>query len=558
MTRSREPRRSPLRDVPTLLARAGAPADRERARADLLPGPHARGRAHATASSSTAWPVRRGTCATRSAFGAATAVAVLSPNRLEVPVLLLALMRLGARVVPLNPTAPPEDWAYILAHSGARGALRHARAARRGSSDGRPRTFARSIDERRRARRRRPSALRRAAADVARRRRRSSSTPRAPPATQGRGAQPAQPPRQRLEHGARTSGSTATTQLAVLPLYHAHALRLRPDDRAHHRRPPRLHRAVRSVRLGGGHPRRVGRGHERRPDAAARCSCRRASPRAGARPARASWSRRRRSPPTLARDFEDADRHPARPGLGPLGVHQLRLLPVARRSPTTSAARLLLGGEVPSHRQPARRAPRSRCVDADGATLPPKARAASSACAATARCSRYFHDPEATRAAFDRDGWLRTGDEGFFALDGGQPVFFITGRIKEIIIRGGEKYSPLAIERALSAARPELDGTARRARLPPRGPRRGDRRLPRERRRSPTSCARGSSRRVEALPVDAAPEGRAVTARRRSRAPTPARSSGASCSRCSRRCASASAARAIAARPIDAQRAEPA
>ena len=44
-------------------------------------------------------------------------VAVLAPNRLEVPALFLAAMRLGAAVVPLNPTTPPADWDYILAHS---------------------------------------------------------------------------------------------------------------------------------------------------------------------------------------------------------------------------------------------------------------------------------------------------------------------------------------------------------------------------------------------------------------------------------------------------------
>src|SRR5450631_2707209 len=48
-------------------------------------------------------------------------VALLAPNRLEVPVLVLALLRLGAVVVPLNPAAAPEDWEYILRHSGARG-----------------------------------------------------------------------------------------------------------------------------------------------------------------------------------------------------------------------------------------------------------------------------------------------------------------------------------------------------------------------------------------------------------------------------------------------------
>src|SRR3954469_431397 len=47
-------------------------------------------------------------------------VAVLAPNRLEVPALFLAAMGLGAAVVPLNPTTPPADWDYILAHAEAR------------------------------------------------------------------------------------------------------------------------------------------------------------------------------------------------------------------------------------------------------------------------------------------------------------------------------------------------------------------------------------------------------------------------------------------------------
>ena len=47
-------------------------------------------------------------------------LAILSPNRLEVPPLLLAAMRLGVVVVPLNPTTNPADWDYILGHSGAR------------------------------------------------------------------------------------------------------------------------------------------------------------------------------------------------------------------------------------------------------------------------------------------------------------------------------------------------------------------------------------------------------------------------------------------------------
>src|SRR5688572_27525053 len=48
-------------------------------------------------------------------------IAMLSPNRLEVPVLMLAAMRLGAVIVPLNPTAPSEDWTYINDHAKVRG-----------------------------------------------------------------------------------------------------------------------------------------------------------------------------------------------------------------------------------------------------------------------------------------------------------------------------------------------------------------------------------------------------------------------------------------------------
>src|SRR5260370_16458353 len=53
--------------------------------------------------------------------GAGDRVAILAPNRMEVPVLALALLRLGAVVVPLNPGSAVEDWTYVLGHSGARG-----------------------------------------------------------------------------------------------------------------------------------------------------------------------------------------------------------------------------------------------------------------------------------------------------------------------------------------------------------------------------------------------------------------------------------------------------
>jgi fatty-acyl-CoA synthase len=55
----------------------------------------------------------------------------------------------------------------------------------------------------------------------------------------------------------------------------------------------------------------------------------------------------------------------------------------------------------------------------------------------------YYNNPEATRAAIDADGWLHTGDEASRDPDG---CFRITGRIKDIIIRGGENIAPKEIE----------------------------------------------------------------------------------------------------------------
>ncbi len=61
----------------------------------------------------------------------------------------------------------------------------------------------------------------------------------------------------------------------------------------------------------------------------------------------------------------------------------------------------------------------------------------------------YYHRPEANAETF-RFGWFRSGDEGFFELDEqGRPFFFITGRLKELINRGGVKFSPFDIEEVL-------------------------------------------------------------------------------------------------------------
>ncbi|WP_448613902.1 class I adenylate-forming enzyme family protein [Modestobacter sp. URMC 112] len=61
----------------------------------------------------------------------------------------------------------------------------------------------------------------------------------------------------------------------------------------------------------------------------------------------------------------------------------------------------------------------------------------------------YAGQPEATREAF-RDGWFHSGDEGFWQDGpGGRPFFFITGRMKELLIRGGVNLSPFEIDAVL-------------------------------------------------------------------------------------------------------------
>lgn len=64
-------------------------------------------------------------------------------------------------------------------------------------------------------------------------------------------------------------------------------------------------------------------------------------------------------------------------------------------------------------------------------------------------CAGYFKRDDANDAAFQW-GWFRSGDEGFYVRDkGGKPFFFISGRLKELIIRGGVNIAPLEIDEVL-------------------------------------------------------------------------------------------------------------
>ncbi len=60
----------------------------------------------------------------------------------------------------------------------------------------------------------------------------------------------------------------------------------------------------------------------------------------------------------------------------------------------------------------------------------------------------YKDNPEATAKALTGDGWFCTGDLGRMDADG---YVFVTGRLKELIIKGGENIAPREIDEALYA-----------------------------------------------------------------------------------------------------------
>ena len=65
----------------------------------------------------------------------------------------------------------------------------------------------------------------------------------------------------------------------------------------------------------------------------------------------------------------------------------------------------------------------------------------------------YWDDPSATTAAIDAEGWMHTGDLAVMDDDG---YLSIVGRIKDMIIRGGENIYPREIEEFLHAL-PDVD-----------------------------------------------------------------------------------------------------
>ena len=69
----------------------------------------------------------------------------------------------------------------------------------------------------------------------------------------------------------------------------------------------------------------------------------------------------------------------------------------------------------------------------------------------------YYKAPDITTKTLEPDGWLHTGDLGHMDEDG---FVFVTGRIKELIIKGGENIAPKEIDEVLYQHAAVLDAAA--------------------------------------------------------------------------------------------------
>lgn len=376
-------------------------------------------------------------------------VAILAPNRLEIPVLVLALLRLGAVVVPLNPASAPEDWAYILKHSGARGLCATRELDAKVTVASRP-AFTLHVEDAFGVEGTAPPP----APDLADRMAvvlytsGTTGNPKGVALRQG----------SLLANGramAKNFALDRATQLAVLPLYHAHAFgfglmtalstgghlvfteRLEPFTWAHVVRAESV--AVTSV-VPTLLPMLLAARVTREQVPTLRHVMVSSAP----------------LPVDVARTFQDKTGIRLVQGWG-LSEYTNFACCVSPQASDEDHAAMMFGWEVPSI-GPALPGTEVRVVAASGSGEAGEGERGELVVRGPSRMLGYYEDAEATARAIDADGWLHTGDEGFFRLHAGRPVFFVTGRIKEIIIRDAEKYSPLRIEARLVEAVPELSG----------------------------------------------------------------------------------------------------
>ncbi len=375
-------------------------------------------------------------------------VALLAPNRLEVPVVVLALLRLGAVVVPLNPGSAPDDLRYILSHSGARG-LCVARALEPlVPASARP-AFALTLEE--------VLALDGPAPEPPENLAERMAVVLYTSGTTGSPKGVALRQRNLICNAwsmAKNFGLDATTQLAVLPLHHAHAFGF----------------GLMSALSTGGH---LVFTDGLEPFNWAQVVRSESVAVASVVPPllpmlRATNLTRERVPSLkhlmvssaplareLASDFERGTQIRLTQGWG-LSEYTNFACCMPPDAPPDEHDALMYDRDVPSI-GPALEGTEVKVVDAGGAAAA-EGEPGELMVRGHSTMLGYFEDPANTSRVLDADGWLRTGDQGVFRVHRGQHVFFVTGRIKEIIIRDAEKYSPLRLEQRIIEALPELSG----------------------------------------------------------------------------------------------------
>ncbi len=140
--------------------------------------------------------------------------------------------------------------------------------------------------------------------------------------------------------------------------------------------------------------------------------------------------------------------------LSPKTFHELEKAfdaPVLEAYAMTEAAHQMTSNPLP----PGKRQPGSvgigqgvevRILDQDGKEVPQGSEA--EICIRGENVTKgYLNNPEANKSSFTKDGFFRTGDQGKVDKDG---YVFITGRIKELINKGGEKISPIELDNVVA------------------------------------------------------------------------------------------------------------
>lgn len=140
--------------------------------------------------------------------------------------------------------------------------------------------------------------------------------------------------------------------------------------------------------------------------------------------------------------------------LSPKTFHELEKAfdaPVLEAYAMTEAAHQMTSNPLP----PAKRQPGSvgigqgvevKILDQDGKEVPRGSEA--EICIRGENVTKgYLNNPEANKTSFTKESFFRTGDQGKQDKDG---YVFITGRIKELINKGGEKISPIELDNVVA------------------------------------------------------------------------------------------------------------